>query len=461
LGETLSVGFNIGNLQRDLTFGFSEPYAFDRPLQLGFTVYNRKYDFNQAKQTEILAGQQLNIPQSVLETLQNFSQSSTGFTMSASYPLHRSFKRVGLTYAFDNSSITTFSQASQQYFEFLAFRGISGPNALKGIVTSKITPMMSSSTIDNPMRPHTGTSYFMATDISGLGGSVRDIRPVVEYKRFIPMKGLKPTRAADAKNTLGFRLQGSFLTGYGGVVAPPFERFYLGGDTDIRGFDVRSITPYAYITNRVNVPLLNPSSGAAVPLDPNNLLRGVVTVALPIQQIVFTGGDTQIVSNVEYRIPIAGPVTLALFNDFGMNFVARTSQLRLNAGQLSELNNQPFGCTDLIPSAGCVPLGLNALGKFPAEMTPIPGTNYVPRMSTGVELQVIMPVVNAPFRIYWAYNPMRLNTFTQQQTPITRDMFPPGGAGDFSFAQARASNAPAFILREPTKTFRFTVSTTF
>ena len=31
-------------------------------------------------------------------------------------------------------------------------------------------------------------------------------------------------------------------------------------------------------------------------------------------------------------------------------------------------------------------------------------------MSTGIELQVLMPVVNAPFRVYWAYNPLRVNT---------------------------------------------------
>ena len=30
-------------------------------------------------------------------------------------------------------------------------------------------------------------------------------------------------------------------------------------------------------------------------------------------------------------------------------------------------------------------------------------------MSTGLELQVIMPVVNAPFRIYYAYNPLRID----------------------------------------------------
>ncbi len=51
-------------------------------------------------------------------------------------------------------------------------------------------------------------------------------------------------------------------------------------------------------------------------------------------------------------------------------------------------------------------------------------------MSTGLELQVILPVVNAPFRIYWAYNPLRINETVNSPDPITRSMFPAGAAGD-------------------------------
>src|SRR5262249_14499592 len=112
LGETLTVQANIGNAQRDLLFGFTEPYLFDRPLQFGFTVYGRRYNFNQARQTAILTGQQLNLPSPLLQNLQNYTQASTGFTLSLGYPLHRSFKRVGITYAYDRSSIVAVSEAS-------------------------------------------------------------------------------------------------------------------------------------------------------------------------------------------------------------------------------------------------------------------------------------------------------------------------------------------------------------
>ena len=82
-------------------------------------------------------------------------------------------------------------------------------------------------------------------------------------------------------------------------------------------------------------------------------------------------------------------------------------------------------------------------------------------MSTGIELQVFLPVVNAPFRVYWAYNPLRLDTTTSSPIPITRGMFPVGAAGDYTFQLARNAFSPQYLLREPRKTFRFTVATTF
>jgi outer membrane protein insertion porin family len=94
-------------------------------------------------------------------------------------------------------------------------------------------------------------------------------------------------------------------------------------------------------------------------------------------------------------------------------------------------------------------------------LKPVAGTNYVPRMSTGLELQVLLPIVQAPFRIYYAYNPFILDKTINTPNIITRSMFPAGGAGDFSFLSAVSAFSPDFRLKEPRKTFRFTISTTF
>jgi len=98
---------------------------------------------------------------------------------------------------------------------------------------------------------------------------------------------------------------------------------------------------------------------------------------------------------------------------------------------------------------------------FSGVLAPVGKTNWIPRMSTGLELQVFLPVVNAPFRIYWAYNPLRLDATTTAPVRITRNMFPTGAAGDFTYQQAVAAFNSPYLLPEPRKTCRFTVATTF
>ena len=464
LGETLSVQASIGTLQRDLMFGFTEPYLFDRPINAGFSVYTRKYNYNQARQYAILTGQNLNLPSPFLQNLQNYSQSSTGFSLSVSYPLHRSFKRVGISYTFDRSSLVAVSDASKLLFSSLNFRGISGPNALNGIITSKIVPSFTINTLDAAYAPHHGKSLFIGGEFSGLGGTVHTIRPIVQYKQFFPVN--------KRRNALGYNLQGSFITGFNGVVAPPFQRTYLGGENDLRGFDILTVSPIAYLPSVQSLPLRNPD-GTLVPANPNLPVNSAGScgptsncylIKLPFQQLVTPGGDLSLSGNAEYRITIAGPVALAPFVDVGVNPILRTSQLQIAQLQYQELLSTPFGCPTLPPPYTNCDGAVNL--KFSQYLHAVPGTNWVPRMSTGLELQTMLPVVNAPFRVYWAYNALRLNSNTAPPVPISRSMFPcatcqNGAAGTYTFQSAQDTLGLTYTLREPRKTFRFSVATTF
>jgi outer membrane protein insertion porin family len=314
-------------------------------------------------------------------------------------------------------------------------------------------------TLDAAYQPHHGKSIFLGGEFSGLGGTVYTMRPIVQYKQFFPVN--------KRRNTVGYNLQGSFISGYNGVVAPPFERAYLGGDNDLRGFDIRTISPIAFLPSHQAVTLTNPD-GTPVPKDPRNPRAGAWTIPVPFEQLVTPGGDLSLTGNLEYRITIAGPVVLAPFVDVGVNPIVRTSQLKINNGQFDDLLNTEFGCPKLDPALQCINGQKIAFSQF---LQPVPGTNWVPRMSTGIELQVMLPVINAPFRIYWAYNLLRLNTTTNPPVPITRDMFPcpvagdPScvnkAAGDFTYQQTIDTLGPSYTLREPRKTFRFSVSTTF
>ncbi|MGA8214036.1 MAG: outer membrane protein assembly factor BamA [Candidatus Sulfotelmatobacter sp.] len=457
LGETLQIQANVGNLAKSIRFGFTQPYMFDRPLQFGFNVYYQKTRYDQARQLSIFSGQNLNLPNTVLQNLQNYTQQSAGFTTSLSYPLRRSFKRVGITYSFDRSSLLALSSASKNLFEFLAFRGISGPNALEGIITSKIFPNFSFNTINSPISPHSGHQFTVGAEIAGLGGTIRSVRPIVQYKKFIPVQ--------NRRNALGFNVQGSFITGFDGLVAPPFQRAYMGGENDLRGFDIRSVSPVAFLPNVGAITLTDPT-GVPVPRDPQNPRAGNVTIPIPIDQITFPGGDLSVVTNVEYRITIYGPVALAPFMDLGIDPIVRKSQLQIASEQFQTVIGTPVGCPILSQTATantCSPGSV--LNPQPSQYLQVLGsTNWRPRMSTGLELQMFLPVINAPFRIYWAYNPLRLDSPANPPIPITRSMFPSGqsqGAGDYTYNQARNTYSPSFLLREPRKTFRFTVATTF
>src|SRR4029077_21202910 len=138
------------------------------------------------------------------------------FSVSLSYPLRRSVKRVGISYSLDRSSVTAFSTASTDLFQFLAFRNVSGPNALEGVITSKIVPSFSFSTIPNPQREKSGHSLYMGGEFSGIGGNVAAIRPIIEWKQFIPMHHFHPDK--EGRQSLGYRITGSYITGYRGLV---------------------------------------------------------------------------------------------------------------------------------------------------------------------------------------------------------------------------------------------------
>ena len=474
LGETLSVQASLGNYQRDLIFGFTEPYLFDRPIQAGFNVYTRKTNFDQARQYAILTGQSPNLPSPYLQNLQNYSQSSSGFTLSVSYPLRRSFKRLGIAYSFDRSSLVAVSNASKLLFDNLNFSGITGPNALNGIITSKITPSFTMNTLDAAYAPHHGKSLFIGGEIAGLGGTINTIRPIVQYKQFFPLQ--------KRRNAIGYNIQGQFITGYGGVVAPPFERAYLGGENDLRGFDIRTVSPIAYLPSVQSVPLRNPD-GTFVPANRNYpVLLGAngacaancYNIPIPYSQLVTPGGDFAVNGNLEYRYTIAGPVAVAPFVDAGTVSIVRDSQLQINPVQYTNLLSTNFGCPGLTPAFACDPNGAvpgKTLG-ISQYLRPVPGTNWVPRMSTGIELQVMLPVINAPFRIYYAYNALRLHGSASAPIQITRQMFPgyPGAppqyqqnkaAGDFTYQTTVDSLDNSYTLLEPRKTFRFSVATTF
>ena len=171
---------------------------FDLPITTGFTVFKSDYRFDQLRQAATFSGLAPNTLQSlgVGSAFQNYAQNSSGFTVFASYPLRRSFARVGVTYSYSISSLEAFSDVSTNFFQALSFRGIEGPNILSGIKQSRIQPSYTYNTTNHPYEPTRGKYFYASVGFSGsvLGGNVNAIRPTVEARYYRPVANKKADR---------------------------------------------------------------------------------------------------------------------------------------------------------------------------------------------------------------------------------------------------------------------------
>jgi outer membrane protein insertion porin family len=70
---------------------------------------------------------------------------------------------------------------------------------------------------------------------------------------------------------------------------------------------------------------------------------------------------------------------------------------------------------------------------------------------------VILPVVNAPFRVYYAYNPSTYTGVVQPPIVVDRSMFP----NTASYANAVSTIGTGYNYPDRRTMFRFTIGRTF
>jgi outer membrane protein insertion porin family len=297
-----------------------------------------------------------------------YTQRSTGGSVTFGFPV-ADFTRMFFNYNYQRVQVTEISDVLTTpeliaRNPFLQDQLLIGQNGER--IISKIVPSFVHNTIDNPIFPSSGRRLTLSLDLAGLGGNTSYYRPMVEGIQFWRQ---------NSRMSLGVRGQWEYIHSYNGSNdLPIFEKLFLGGEYSVRGFDIRSIGPR------------DPATGVVI------------------------GGDKSLLFNVEQYFTIAGPVRLVLFYD---------------AGQVRDYG-QPFNWKEDITEPILPQLyDPRSLGGTltdpsvpPAPTFRVVGQQSAFKTSTGAEVRFMMPVLNVPFRLIFAYNPQRggvLDNYLQPQ----------------------------------------------
>jgi outer membrane protein insertion porin family len=271
-GESVTVSLQKGSRADNYQISFSEPFIFGRPITMGISAFSRKIDY-QIASTEV-----------------DYSEVRTGVNLTTGVPLRR-FTRGFVTYGYEvvdtaasNALATALDSDPSVSSAFLLAEGRH--------TESSITPSIVHNTVDNPFAPRSGIRLTGRYQYAGgfLGGSSDFIKPDVEAILYRPV-----TR----RTAVGVRAQSGWIRNYGSTELPYYLRYFLGGETQIRGTDIRSVGP----TNANGVAL---------------------------------GGTKFVLFNAEYYFDIAPQVRALLFHDAGQAFAEDQAinlrQLRTSTG---------------------------------------------------------------------------------------------------------------------------------
>ncbi len=484
-GESLSFAVSGGNRSQSFQFGFTEPYLMGKPISLGFQVFASKsqfvgqgFNFDQAFQSQFFGLSSIDA-----DTL--FTQRTVGGTVSLSGPLaiftrklekYSRFTRLGLSYSLTGNAIQdpSVNRDTDQTNNIPVI--FSQPR----IITSRIVPSIYYNTKNAYLDPTNGQSLFLGFSMAGgiLGGDVNTVAPSLEYQYFRPVF----RRRTEKPHVLAMRFKADHIRSFGKAFdarqgdtrslsfiggIPIFERYFLGGEYDIRGYNFRSITPVvasdSFLSTRgaISPTVVDPNDstkrvdartqgpvadnilrqfsfqapeGACGGLNAPDSSKGCNTVR---SGTFFTpvGADTQLIYNIEYRVPVISILSIAAFADVGTAFNMRKYDDQITSSNFVNGDITPSGV--LLNPAGNVatddevvnapkdpvtgaPLGFRTVflqgdsQRFDILRTSQGSVKFLSdiRSSLGMEFRVQMPVINVPFRLIFAYNPQAKTDLT-------------------------------------------------
>jgi outer membrane protein insertion porin family len=203
-GQKFRVRIQYGTSRKDFVLALTEPFFLDRRLSLGGQVFYNEADY--------------------LSDV--YSQRNYGFSMETRKPIG-TFAAVSLVYLLQRTEL--FDVAPGASTALLLESGAA--------TKSQITPGIVVDTRDNPFLSRRGTRVSFAPYIAGgfLGGDTQIYGFNLEAAHFIHLW----------KDTI-LQFQGAIAgvdTWGEGRLVPIYDKLFLGGSNDLRGFDFRDVSP--------------------------------------------------------------------------------------------------------------------------------------------------------------------------------------------------------------------------
>jgi outer membrane protein insertion porin family len=306
-GESVGVSLQSGRYADQYDVSYFIPWFLDRPQSIGLQIFDSTVDYTQ------------------LVNYEN-SQQSRGATLT-----------YGRSFGYFNSVSVSYSVFDREdKVSFIDTSGNLVPVTYE-ISNSSIRPIYIFESRDSRLEPTTGQRASLSVEYAGgvLGGNNYFVRPEGSFNFFRPVT-LNPFKTVGA-----FNVEAGWVEPIQDYELVPLERYFMGGETSIRGFEFRDLT--------VRCEGGEPYPGRVEPCRPDERLID--------DNGSLLGGNSYLQLNLEYHLLIGGPFRIVFFADAA----------------------QVFGEDQSID-----------LGRL--------------RQTAGAELRVFVPVFGAPLRFIYASN---------------------------------------------------------
>jgi outer membrane protein insertion porin family len=275
-GQSLALQAQVSALRRLVTLRFFEPYFLDSYWNSSVELYDTSYVFP------------------------NFSRRSTGGSLTLGYPLEQPWLRLSVTATLewdsvDTSTTSAFFGATAPGFS-AGFQSLPLANLFNSGRIFSLRPTLTYDTRDNRLFPSSGIFLQTSAELASqaFGSEFNYLRERFTGRFYYPLGGQSPGQPGSGF-VLKLNTEWGLITSPDPQGVPIFQRYFLGGILDIRGFPLRSVGPRLPLTST---------------RDPN---------APPIPNGATIGGNMEAYENLEVEFPILDKVGIrgVVFFDAG------------------------------------------------------------------------------------------------------------------------------------------------